>query len=691
MSGRRRVVVIGLDSLTPVMAERHLASGHMPALQGLCERGLYAEMVPTMPPTTPAGWTTVATGAWPSTHGVEGFAVHRSGDPLDRKVHSLTADASRAEFLWQAAARAGRRSIVVKYPLSWPTTGGDRLVQVDGAAGWGGMKCVWDLAPSGCWDTSAEAARPAGAEIAVGTAEWMTRDQDNLEDETVGALPVGRAGAWQGLPAGAELLWETELRLGPGASGPDPGGGPDPAGGPGGGPGAAVHVLALRLEGSARVLVGTARRHEPGLEAAPGEWTGWLEVAFAGGRRGHVRFKVMALDLAARRLRLYQSQVHSDQGWSHPPELAAELGRVAGPFVEWTESYDRLQGWVDDATQLEIYQQHVEWLGAACRHLLRERDWDLFMTQLHILDMAYHIYWATVDPTHPDHDPATADRYRDLLARVHALADRLVHTVVQEADDHTLVLVLGEHGHDSYHTNLLVNHLLLKEGLLALRKDRRSGAARVDWPQTSAYASSYRVFLNVKGRDPDGTVPPAARDEAAARVIEALYAAVDERTGQHPVRLALRREDARGLGLYGASMGDVVFAMAPGYQSRTTFHLPASVLAGHTVRRADVPLFRRTRLFRDFTGEHDTSLPWTRAVRTVLVAAGPGIGRQRPAAPVRILDVAATISDFLGIDPPASNEGNSMLPRLRRDGGPAGREGPSGQGDRPAAEGGPVR
>jgi predicted AlkP superfamily phosphohydrolase/phosphomutase len=658
MSSRRRVVVIGLDSFTPVMADRYLAS-HMPALHGLCERGLYSEMVPTMPPTTPAGWTTVATGAWPSTHGVEGFAVHRPGDPLDHKVHSLTADASRAEFLWQAAARAGRRSIVVKYPLSWPTTGGDRLLQVDGAAGWGGMKCVWDLAPSGCWDTAAEAAPAAGAEIAVGAPEWMTRDQDNLDDETVGRLRVRDAAPWQGLPAGAEPLWETELRLGGGD-----------------GAGAVVQVLALRLDGAPRVLVSTARRHQPRLLAGPGGWTGWLQVGLADGRRGHVRFKLMALDLAARRLRLYQSQVHSDQGWTHPPELAAELTRVAGPFVEWTESYDRLQGWIDDDTQLEIYQQHVEWLGAACRQLLRERDWDLFMTQLHILDMAYHVYWATVDPTHPDHDPGSAGRYHDLLARVHALADRLVATIVEELDEHTLVLVLGEHGHDSYHTNFLVNHLLLKEGLLALRKDRRSGAARIDWSQTGAYASSYRIFLNVKGRDPDGTVLPDARDETAARVIEALYGAVDERTGQHPIRLALRQEDARGLGLYGPSMGDVVFAMAPGYQSRTTFHLPSSVLQGHTVRRSQVPLFRRTRLFREFTGEHDTSLPWTRAIRTVLVGAGPGIARQRLEVPVRILDVAATVSDFLGIDPPAANQGSSMLPLLARRAGRTGEREP---------------
>lgn len=38
---------------------------------------------------------------------------------------------------------------------------------------------------------------------------------------------------------------------------------------------------------------------------------------------------------------------------------------------------------------------------------------------------------------------------------------------------------------------------------------------------------------------------------------------------------------------------------------------------------------------------------------------------RRREVPVRIVDVAATVADFLGIEPPAGNVGNSMLPLLR--------------------------
>src|SRR5271166_1072635 len=97
-SDGKRVAVVGLDSLSPILSRRFLAEGRMPNLARILRDGYSTELVPTMPPTTPAGWATVATGAWPSTHGVEGFAVHVPGESLDKKRHSLTSNGVKAEF-----------------------------------------------------------------------------------------------------------------------------------------------------------------------------------------------------------------------------------------------------------------------------------------------------------------------------------------------------------------------------------------------------------------------------------------------------------------------------------------------------------------------------------------------------------------------------------------------------------------
>ena len=631
----RKVAVVGLDSITPTIVGPMLAEGAMPCLARLASDGWSSEVVPTMPPTTPTGWTTVTTGAWPSTHGIEGFAVHREGDPLDRKRHALTSDMVRAERIWDVAGRHGLESVLLKFPVSWPPSGAPLVTQVDGAGGWGGLKCVHDLVHSACWD-SEPAAAAAGDDGAL-PQEWMTRDADNLDEEGVRPIEVGPPPpAWPDLPEGFAPAFGAVLRL-RGRRGGE----------------AIVRALAGRAGGADRLLLGDRA-------LAEGEWSGWIPV-FLDGAPGDVRFRVMRLRGDPARLRLYQSQVHRRDGFTRPASLADELHRAAGPFVEWTEAYDRLQGWIDDATQLELYRDHVEWMVRASRHLLRERPWRLFLTQIHVLDMAYHLYWAAIDPRHPDHRAEERERAWGLLREAHALADRLVGAVREEADEETLVVVLGDHGHDVYHTALLTNHLLAREGMLAVRRDPRTGRPAIHWPATAAYASGYRVHINVRGRDPDGTVEPADACRVRDRVIGLLTAVRDPRTGERPVRLALARDDAAGLGLYGPGMGDVVFGTAPGYQARSGVALPAGCWIGSRLVADRVPLLQPTRPFREFTGEHDTALPYSRSMHTLLYAAGPGVrAGRRPPVPIRLVDVAPTLCAWLGLPPPVQSEGTAV-------------------------------
>jgi predicted AlkP superfamily phosphohydrolase/phosphomutase len=636
VNDRRRVLVIGLDSITPVMIEPMLAAGVMPNLAALADRGWQTELTPTMPPSTPTGWATIATGASPATHGVEAFAKHRPGDPLDRKEHCIGSEHVQAEPIWQTAERAGVPSILLKFPMSWPPTGGRLVTQVDGAAGWGGLKCLWDHVHSGCWDTEPSARHaPAGAI----TQEWATRDEDNLDEEAVQRLEVEPVARLETLPDGFHAEWQATLTLRSRLGGK-----------------ASVTVLGGRLGDADAVVAGAAP------PARRGEWTDWLPLSFGAGAEseGDVRLKVMELDVARRRLRLYQSQVHAREGWTRPESLAGELDAVAGPFVEWTESYDLLQGWIDDETQLDLYRDHVAWMSRAATHVLRTRPWRLFLTQLHVVDMAYHLYWGAVDPRHPQHDAAAAPRYRRLLQQVHRLLDDFVGDLCAQADDDTLVVVLGDHGHDLYRAAFLPNNLLVREGLLTLYRDPRTGRVAIDWSRTQAYASGYRVYLNVQGREPDGVVPPNEFSTVQEQVLACLTAARDEHDGSPLVRLALRREEAKGLGVGGDGMGDVVFMAAPGYQARSSIEVGDGMWIGNRVVRERVPLLRRTVLFREFTGEHDTSLPFERSIRTLMYLAGPGIRHGRRATPAALVDVAPTIASRLGIPAPGQSEGRVL-------------------------------
>ena len=476
----------------------------------------------------------------------------------------------------------------------------------------------------------------------------MTRDADNLYEEQTQRLVPSPPSPWPGLPAGAEPLWETQLNLHYAGS--------ENCIVP-------IYALAIRLGAGEKILLATQRDATDVRLLTNEDWSDFLSIKFSISNKeiqGHVRFKILEFDAATSRLRMYQSQVHQSTGYTRPQTLAEELLTVTGPFVEWTEGYDFLQGWIDDTTQLEIYQQHVEWMSKAAQYLLRSHDYDLFLTQVHFLDMAYHIYWGAAIPGHHQYDPSKAAYYLDLLGHVHELADRFVGAIVEAAGPSALIVVLGDHGHDLYHTALLINHLLLHEGLLFVYRDLRTGEPCVDWTRTKAYASGYRVFLNVKGRDPQGVVNPDDYSSLQEEVIQALYGLRDTERNETPIRMAVRREDAISLGLYGESMGDVIFAMSPGYQVRSPIYLSARAWVGNRLQFGQVPIFRKTELFREFSGEHDTSLPFTRAIRTPLYINGPGVRPGRRTVPVRMVDIAPTICHYLHAPFPAQCEGSPL-------------------------------
>jgi len=100
----------------------------------------------------------------------------------------------------------------------------------------------------------------------------------------------------------------------------------------------------------------------------------------------------------------------------------------------------------------------------------------------------------------------------------------------------------------------------------------------VDWSRTRAVAQrTCYVYVNLKGRDPNGTVEPGEEyEQVREQIIQALYNYTDPATGKKPVLLALRREDARVLGLRGERVGDVVYAISPDYGGQHGPHLPTA-------------------------------------------------------------------------------------------------------------------
>jgi predicted AlkP superfamily phosphohydrolase/phosphomutase len=112
-----KVAVIGIDAADWEFLDPWIRAGDLPAIASLVEEGARGPLRSTDPPVSAPAWATFMTGLDPGAHGLYDFLVEdpRSGRPLLAR-----ADLIRGRRLWEVAADAGRKSVVVNVPITWP-------------------------------------------------------------------------------------------------------------------------------------------------------------------------------------------------------------------------------------------------------------------------------------------------------------------------------------------------------------------------------------------------------------------------------------------------------------------------------------------------------------------------------------------------------------------------------------------
>jgi len=112
-----RVLIIALDGATFDILDPWLAAGELPTLARLRDTGTKAQLMTTFPPITAAAWNSFATGKNPGKHGIFEF--------LQRRTHSygvepMNASQRQARSLWRILSDAGKRSVVINVPMTYP-------------------------------------------------------------------------------------------------------------------------------------------------------------------------------------------------------------------------------------------------------------------------------------------------------------------------------------------------------------------------------------------------------------------------------------------------------------------------------------------------------------------------------------------------------------------------------------------
>ncbi len=618
----RRVVIVGLDGQDPKLTEELMQQGELPNFKKLREVGSYTRLGTSLPAESPVAWSCFQTGSNPGKHRVFDFLVpnRKSYLPelcsarIEPPRRSLSFGPYRIPFgkpliqferksrsFWKILGDHGIFSTILRVPTSFPPEKFRGLLlsamSVPDLRGTQGTFSYYSSDPSEIGKMTG--GEPVPVKLENGAASTFILGPDN---------PIRQPAVEMKIP----------LQIRTGANG-----------------------CAARLRIGKKTFELTLREFSP-----------WIPLEFRPGLgmrvRGMCRFYLLE---TSPHLKLYMTPINISPDRpalpvSNPVTYSMYLSKTQGRFSTLGLAEDTWalnERVLDEKAFLEqAYLIHEEREKMFFDALSRTRRGSVVCV-FDITDRLQHMFWRYLEEDHPANAGKDTEKHRDEIIELYRKMDDLVGRTMEQVEDDSVLMVMSDHGFNSFRRGINLNTWLYQNGYLATTSPPQGEEwfQNVDWERTRAYAVGLGgLYLNVKGREARGVV---GRDEMQAlkdELREKLKALRDAATGQRPVSEAYDTAQAYS-GPYKGDGPDLVVGCRAGY--RTSW---LSVTGGIT-----------DSVFEDnvksWSGDHCMNPPEV-----------PGIlfcNRKMDRSRIEITDIAATVLDLFGVAVPQWMDGESFL------------------------------
>lgn len=659
-----KILVLGVDGMDARLTRKYVDMGIMPNLAKLIERGACREnlvLLGANPTVTPPMWTTLATGAYPATHGITCFNRQHPTE-MDATTYNLDSRLCKAEQLWNCFAEAGKKTLVWHWPgASWPpTSDSENLMVVDGTSpGSVGMgNLTRELEFMVVADARVETATVLPKAASSASAPCVIEDVDVIdskpgldiidndysgktvkhilsEDEGFGPYtgnafdvaksPIKEAKGWENAPEDAKEF--TVLLSGGLIRRPS---------------------LILKNEDGKydRIAIYKSKKEMvPIVELPLLEMKGQIvDDCIKNDIHYNVIRNMELLELKedGSYLKLYISaamDIDNDDVW-HPKSLYKTIVDNVG-YPSPSSQLGGQDPVLINECMLNCWYQTADWQANALKYLIDNEGVEVIFSHFHNIDLQKHIFirFMSENETKTGYwkNQIPAEEFQRFSQDIYKQTDYYLGQFVHYLDEGWLIVVVSDHGMvcpthvppmlgDTAGTNIRVMEEL---GYTYMKRDENGNELReIDWSRTKAVANrGNHIYINVKGRWPNGIVEPEDQYEVEEQLITDLYGYKDKVTGKRIVSMAIRNRDAAVLGLDGPESGDIVYFLAEGYNYDHTDGLSTTY------------------------GDADTSLS------PLFVIAGPGVKPGYTQRVIRQVDVAPTLATLGGVRMPAQCEG----------------------------------
>jgi len=618
----KRVVVLGLDGLDHGLTQKLLAEGKLPHLAALRDQGCFKSLGSTLPPISPVAWSSFQTGVNPGKHNIFDFLMPdlRTYQP---KLSSVEIRPSRrmlrlgkyriplgkadvrmlrkSQPFWNILGKYGIFNCIIRVPITFPP---EKLRGVQLSA-----MCVPDLRGTQGMFSHYTTKTQREGEKTGGEVHIVVKQGNKIKADLIGPTH----------PFCSEL-----------------------------GPLKIPFEVTIKDNGRALLKINGAKH-----DLRKDQYTDWIQVSFSvmPGMSVNGMCKFLLLNTEGD-FELYATPVNIDP---EKPAMPVGYPAVYSVYLAKKQGVYATLGLAEDTWGLSEHVLGDDHFLQQCLDTDRERE-AMFFDGLDKVqkglcvcvfdgtDRMQHMFWRYLDEKHPARPKevpiAHCHAIEDLYQRMDDLVGR---TMAKCRDKGTMLMVISDHGFNTFRRGIDLNRWLEEKGYLIVDDSRRDveHLGGVDWSRTQAFAIGLTgIFLNIKDKFAQGIVEPGKADALREEIAQRLATVVDPETGGKGIKRVYQAPKVYR-GPYKDQAPDLIVGYERGYR----------VSWEAAIGKTSKEIFHSNR--KAWSGDHcvDPSV-----VPGVLFC-NRAIETENP----RLLDIGPTVLNMFGVPVPEYMDGKTLV------------------------------
>lgn len=596
-------------------------AGKLPNIKRMMERGTYGFAKPVFPSHTPANFASLFTGCYPEVHGVNDGPMHVEGNPLAQvSVSGFSSAAKKVEPIWVTLENAlNCDTFLLSVPGSTPPEL-KKGITVRGRWGrWGAdfpAVNFQDDASTAFGNIDPNAARlfyqgprltqPCNKVPAQGWAARLRSFSPPLE------APLQ---AW-----GATVF---------------------------------AHIADSTDDGTTNydTVSFSTNRNEVMCSLRSDAWSNWTPLTLRWQLPGQqldraiptsVKIKIIKLEASgAFRIRLVYNNLN--RFLSEPDHIADEILEGVGPMVDFVDNFPPQLIYFpeDKKTFLEEAELSLDWHRDAADFILKKYKPHVYVQNTYTPNQMLTSRWwmGHVDPRSSRYRDVSEKEREQLWSEVHWLykkLDDIVGALLANAGSNTIVALSSDHGAIPLDTQVRLNNLFAREGLLKFDVNEKTRERIINWAETKAvFLNMHNIYVHPSGLAGNWKRASGPEYDSLRKKVRALLAELTDKSGVKPVEKIAGWENARDFHLQSERGGDLVIANRAGYGWTEEVTPDGELFV--------VPLI---------TGYKQAIVPESaKGLWTPFMIAGPGVKRGHflGVEPVNLIDEYPTLMRHLGV------------------------------------------